>query len=52
MFEKDKLILQGGPNIKLGGGNVFAFLFSSVNRTDFGMKVGAFIPLNVVLGKN
>lgn len=26
MADKDKFILQGGPNIKLHGGNIFAFL--------------------------
>ncbi|MFW6020158.1 MAG: hypothetical protein ACOCPM_06215 [Bacteroidales bacterium] len=51
MFDKDKFILQGGPNIKLKGGNVFAFLYSPAGKTDFGLKIGAFIPLNVVLKK-
>ncbi|MGM0532130.1 MAG: hypothetical protein ACQER7_12355 [Bacteroidota bacterium] len=49
MPDRDKFILQGGPNIKLKGGNIFAFLFTPANKLDWGLKVGAFIPLNVVL---
>ncbi|MBS3771559.1 MAG: hypothetical protein KGY69_15015 [Bacteroidales bacterium] len=52
MFDKDRFILQGGPNIKLKGGNIFAFLFSPADKADFGLKVGAFIPLNVILKEN
>jgi len=51
MFDNEKLILQGGPNIKLRGGNIFAFLFTPVDNIDWGLKVGAFIPLNVILKK-
>ncbi|MCF8338902.1 MAG: hypothetical protein K9I74_13080 [Bacteroidales bacterium] len=49
--EKDKLILQGGPNFKLKGGNVFAFLFTPTDKINWGLKIGAFIPLNVVIQK-
>jgi hypothetical protein len=49
MVDKDKYILQGGPNIKLKGGNVFAFLFTPADQIDWGIKIGAFIPLNVLL---
>ena len=47
--DKNKFILQGGPNIKLKGGNVFAFLFSPADQIDWGLKIGAFIPLNMVI---
>lgn len=49
MADDNKFILQGGPNIKLKGGNVFAFLFSPADNVDWGLKVGAFIPINVIL---
>ncbi|MCF8303597.1 MAG: hypothetical protein K9I94_10020 [Bacteroidales bacterium] len=49
MADNDKFILQGGPNVKLKGGNVFAFLFTPADKLDWGLKVGAFIPLNVIL---
>jgi hypothetical protein len=49
MADNNKFILQGGPNIKLQGGNVFAFLFTPVNNVNWGLKIGAFIPLNVIL---
>lgn len=49
MADNNKFILQGGPNIKLKGGNVFAFLFTPADKMDWGLKVGAFIPLNVIL---
>jgi len=48
MSEKDKFIIQGGPNFKLQGGNVFAFLFTPTQNINWGLKIGAFIPLNVV----
>ena len=49
MADNNKFILQGGPNVKLKGGNVFAFLFTPSDNINWGLKVGAFIPLNVVL---
>jgi len=49
MADNGKFILQGGPNIKLRGGNIFAFLFTPADNIDWGLKVGAFIPLNVIL---
>ncbi|MGM0376046.1 MAG: hypothetical protein ACQEQ0_04685 [Bacteroidota bacterium] len=49
MTEKDKFIIQGGPNFKLQGGNVFAFLFTPTQNINWGLKIGAFIPLNVVI---
>lgn len=50
MIDEKKIIIQSGPNIKLGNiGNAFVFLFTPVNQIDWGLKVGAFIPLNVVL---
>jgi hypothetical protein len=52
MFDENKFILQSGPNFKLGNvGNAFVFLFTPVDNIDWGLKVGAFIPLNVVLFK-
>ena len=49
MADDNKFILQGGPNIKLKGGNVFAFLFTPVDQINWGLKIGAFIPINVVI---
>ena len=49
MADDNKFILQGGPNIKLIGGNVFAFLFTPVDQINWGLKIGAFIPINVVI---
>jgi hypothetical protein len=49
MADDNKFILQGGPNIKLQGGNVFAFLFTPVDQINWGLKIGAFIPINVVI---
>lgn len=51
LSDDNKFILQGGPNIKLHGGNVFFFLFTPADKIDWGLKVGAFIPLNVILKK-
>jgi hypothetical protein len=51
LADNNKFILQGGPNIKLKGGNVFFFLFTPADDIDWGLKVGAFIPLNFVLKK-
>ena len=52
MFDENKFIVQSGPNFKLGNvGNAFVFLFTPLDNTKWGMKVGAFIPLNVVLYK-
>jgi len=49
MIDDKKLILQTGPNIKLGKlGNLFMFLFTPVNELDFGIKFGVFIPLNII----
>ncbi len=52
MADNNKFILQGGPNIKFKGGNIFAFLFSPADKADLGLKIGAFIPLNVILKKS
>ena len=49
MADDNKFILQGGPNIKLQGGNLFAFLFTPMDKLDWGLKIGGFIPLNVVI---
>ena len=49
MADENKFILQGGPNIKLHGGTVFAFLFTPVDQINWGLKIGAFIPINVVI---
>jgi hypothetical protein len=52
MIDDNRFIVQSGPIIKLGKiGNLFVFLFSPVDQFDIGLKVGAFIPLNVVLKK-
>jgi len=52
MFDENKFIMQTGPNIKLGKiGNAFVFLFTPLDNINWGLKVGAFIPLNVVLMK-
>ncbi|VAX25552.1 hypothetical protein MNBD_IGNAVI01-3049 [hydrothermal vent metagenome] len=51
MIDNNKLILQGGPNIKLMGGNVFAFIFTPADNINWGLKVGAFIPINFVVSK-
>ena len=53
MIDENKFIVQTGPNFKLGNvGNAFVFLFTPVDNIDWGLKVGAFIPLNVVLHKD
>ena len=47
-----RFFVQSGPNIKLSKiGNLFLFLFTPVDKFDLGLKVGVFIPLNVVLVK-
>ncbi len=52
MIDDNKLIMQTGPNIKLGKiGNAFVFLFTPLDDISWGLKVGAFIPLSVVLMK-
>ncbi|MAT59425.1 MAG: hypothetical protein CMF23_15745 [Ignavibacteriae bacterium] len=51
MFDSEKFILQGGPNFKLNGGNVFAFIFTPIDNINWGLKVGAFIPINFVISK-
>lgn len=51
MFDDEKLILQGGPNFKFNGGNGFLFLFTPADKIDWGLKVGVFIPINIILGK-
>lgn len=52
MINAKKFVVQTGPNFKLGKiGNVFLFLFTPTDRIDWGLKVGAFIPINVVLYK-
>ncbi len=51
-LNNNKLYVQTGPNIKLSKiGNVFAFLFTPIDQFKLGLKVGVFIPLNVVLKK-
>ena len=53
LIDKKKFFVQTGPNVKLSKvGNVFCFLFTPVDSFDLGLKVGAFIPLNVVMYKN
>ena len=50
MIDEQKFILQTGPNIKISKvGNIYGFLFTPTNKIDWGLKVGVFIPLNVVL---
>jgi hypothetical protein len=52
MLNENKFIIQSGLNVKLSKiGNVFAFLFTPTDNLDLGLKVGVFIPLNVVLTK-
>ena len=52
MVTDNKFIFQTGPNFKLGNvGNAYVFLFTPLDNIKWGMKVGAFIPLNVVLYK-
>jgi len=51
-LNNNKFYIQTGPNIKLNKiGNVFAFLFTPTDQFKLGLKVGVFIPLNVVLYK-
>ncbi len=51
-LNNEKFFIQTGPNIKLSKiGNVFAFFFTPTNKFSLGLKVGVFIPLNVVLNK-
>ena len=51
-LNNEKFFIQTGPNIKLSKiGNVFAFLFTPTDKFQLGLKVGVFIPLNVVLKK-
>ena len=52
MISNNKFFIQTGPNIKLSKiGNVFAFVFTPTDNFDLGLKVGVFIPLNVVITK-
>ena len=51
MFDTEKIIIQGGPNFKLKGGNVFAFFFTPLDEMNWGLKAGVFIPLNMVIAK-
>lgn len=52
MIDDNKFIFQTGANLKLGKiGNGFVFLFTPLDNLNWGLKVGAFIPLNVVLMK-
>jgi hypothetical protein len=47
-----KFFVQTGPNIKLSKiGNLFMFLYTPVDNFKLGLKVGVFIPLNVVITK-
>ena len=51
-FNNKKFFLQTGPNIKLSKiGNLFAFAFTPADRFNIGLKIGVFIPLNVVITK-
>ncbi len=51
-LNNNKFYVQTGPNIKLSKiGNVFAFLYTPTDQFKLGLKVGVFIPLNVVLKK-
>jgi len=51
-FNQNKFFIQTGINLKLSKiGNVFAFLFSPTDYFKPGLKVGVFIPLNVILKK-
>ncbi len=51
-LNNNKFFVQTGPNVKLSKiGNVFAFLFTPTDQFNLGLKVGVFIPLNVVLKK-
>ena len=48
----NKFFVQTGPNIKLSKiGNLFFFIFTPTEKLNLGLKVGVFIPLNVVLKK-
>ena len=52
MINDKKFLFQTGPNIKLSNvGNLFVFAFTPTNNFDLGLKVGVFIPLNVVIAK-
>ena len=52
MIDANQLVIQTGPNIKLGKlGNLFVFGFKPLGTSTYGIKIGAFIPLNVVLYK-
>ena len=51
MFDSKKIFLQNGPNFKFKGGNGFLFLFTPVNKIDWGLKVGVFIPINIIISK-
>ena len=49
-INNNKFFVQTGENIKLSKtGNFFMFLFTPVDEFNLGLKVGVFIPLNVVL---
>ena len=51
-LNNNEVFIQTGPNIKLSKiGNVFAFLFTPSSQFNLGLKVGVFIPLNVILKK-
>ena len=53
MFDDNRAILQSGPNFKLGKiGNAFVFAFAPTSDlSKVGVKLGVFIPLNVLLMK-
>jgi len=47
-----KFFIQSGLNIKLSPiGNVFIFAFTPTQEFKLGLKIGVFIPLNVLLKK-
>ena len=51
-LNNNKIFVQTGSNIKLSKiGNFFMFFYTPVDEFKLGLKVGVFIPLNVVLKK-
>ena len=49
-LNNNKFFIQSGPNVKLSKiGNVFAFLFTPTESFNLGLKVGVFIPLNIII---
>lgn len=49
-FNMNTAFIQTGFNFKLSKiGNFFAFVYSPTNQLNLGLKMGVFIPLNLVL---